>query len=137
MTLVSSKGVYALSAMYALYQHGNKTPMRVREISDSYNIPRNYLDQILAKLRNAGMIVSTRGPHGGYSISMDAKDILVKDILLASGESLRLSDYDNDNTALTLFFADKQEKIMELFLLNLAELEKYKEAYNESLHFSI
>lgn len=51
------------------------------EISESQDIPPHYLKQILARLRAAGLLRSTRGPAGGHELARDASEITVADII--------------------------------------------------------
>ena len=52
MPLISTKGVYGLTAMYELSKHDKETPMQIKEISSNANIPQNYLEQLLSKLNH-------------------------------------------------------------------------------------
>ncbi len=137
MALISSKGVYGLAAMVALHRHGNQTPMQSREIAENGDISRNYLDQLLGKLRKAGLVKSIRGPQGGYLLSREAEKISVQEILLAVEDEMQVVDISYDCSVLSLFFKDIQEKMLALFSLSLSDLDAYQEAYNEYLHFSI
>lgn len=67
---ISAKAEYACLAVLALARHGLAAPpMRIREISESSAIPERYLVQILLQLKGAGLVVSTRGASGGYSLA--------------------------------------------------------------------
>ena len=48
MPLISTKGVYGLTAMYELSKHQEDTPMQIKDISANANIPQNYLEQLLS-----------------------------------------------------------------------------------------
>jgi len=56
MALITSKGMYGLSAMYELAQRVDDSPMQVRQIAKNADIPQNYLEQLLGKLRQASEV---------------------------------------------------------------------------------
>ncbi len=137
MALITSKGMYGLAAIYELSQKIDDKPMQVREISRNANIPQNYLEQLLGKLRKAGFIKSIRGPKGGYILSKSPEDIIVRDILYVLEDNLSVVDMDSSNTALGLFYQDVEDRIKAIFELSLTELKEYEETYNACLHYSI
>lgn len=137
MPLISTKGVYGLAAMYELSHHDGDLPMQIKEISAKASIPQNYLEQLLGKLRIAGLVTSTRGARGGYLLAQEPKDIKVLDILIALEDDLKVIDSKTNNPILDLFFSDSNEKIKTFFDISLSSLEDYKVKYNEFLHFNI
>lgn len=61
----------------------------IESLSQEEGIPANYLAQILAELRNAGLITSKRGKKGGYSLSRNPRDISLRHVIEAiDGEVL-------------------------------------------------
>jgi Rrf2 family protein len=137
MPLISSKGVYGLTAMYELSKHEKDTPMQIKEISANANIPQNYLEQLLSKLRRAELVKSIRGAKGGYILANEPKDIKILDILVALEDDLKIIDTNSKNPILNLFFDETKTQMKGLFDMSLDELEKYQEKYNEFLHYSI
>ena len=47
------------------------------------DLPRAYLEQLVMSLRDAGLVVSTRGAHGGYELARPPSDIRMSEILRA------------------------------------------------------
>lgn len=137
MPLISTKGVYGLTAMQELCKGNKDIPMQIREISAKADIPQNYLEQLLSKLRRAGLVKSVRGSKGGYLLSKDASDILVLDILISLEGDLKVVDDKCSNPILKIFFNEANEKINHIFNLSLEDLVKYQDKYNEYLHYSI
>lgn len=137
MPLISTKGVYGLTAMHELCKNDSDTPMQIREISANADIPQNYLEQLLSKLRRAGLVTSIRGSKGGYLLAKQPKDILVKDILITLEDDLKIVDGKCQNPILNIFFAEAKDKMQDIFELSLEELGKYQDKYNEYLHYSI
>jgi Rrf2 family transcriptional regulator, cysteine metabolism repressor len=81
---ISAKAEYACLAVLALARHGpTAPPMRIREISESSEIPERYLVQILLQLKAAGLVVSTRGASGGYHLARPASAISLGEVLTA------------------------------------------------------
>ncbi|WP_121628421.1 RrF2 family transcriptional regulator [Poseidonibacter antarcticus] len=137
MPLISTKGVYGLTAMYELSKHEADTPMQIKEISSNANIPQNYLEQLLSKLRRAGLVKSIRGAKGGYVLAFLPKEIKVVDILVALEGDIKVVDVKAKNPILNIFFDESKEQIKKIFDLNLSNLDDYQDKYNEFLHYSI
>ncbi len=137
MALISSKGVYGLAAMHELLQNEENKPMQSREISARADIPQSYLEQLLGKLKHAGLVLSIRGSKGGYMLAKDPKDILVKDIIIALEDDIKIIDTKSNNPILNIFFDETKEKTKKLFNLSLKDLKQYQDKYNQYLHYSI
>jgi len=74
---------YALYGLFDLAYNGGTRPMRIQEISERQMIPNRYLEQIFQKLRRGGLVISKRGPGGGYQLSRSPDQISVVDVLRA------------------------------------------------------
>jgi len=85
---LTTKGRYAVTAMLDLALHGEQGPVSLAEISVRQEISLSYLEQLFAKLRKHGLVTSTRGPGGGYSVSRDLADVAVSEIIGAVNESV-------------------------------------------------
>ncbi|MCP4970220.1 MAG: Rrf2 family transcriptional regulator [Arcobacter sp.] len=137
MPLISTKGVYGLTAMYELSKHQKESPMQIKEISSNANIPQNYLEQLLSKLRRAELVKSIRGAKGGYVLAREPKDILVKDILIALEDDLKIIDNNAEHPVLNIFFDEAKKNMKKIFDINLSKLDEFQEKYNEFLHYNI
>jgi len=62
---------------------GGDAPVSAETLSVSENVPKDYVDQILRRLRQAGLIASVRGPAGGYALAKPAASIRVGDVVRA------------------------------------------------------
>jgi len=80
---LSSKSRYALKILMHLVYFQSKTPVQRKDIAQRQGIPADYLDQILLKLRQGGLIVSIRGRGGGYKLSKRPAEISVWDMVQA------------------------------------------------------
>ncbi len=137
MSLISTKGMYGLSAMYELSLIKSEKPTQIKEISQNAKIPQNYLEQLLVVLRRAELVTSIRGAHGGYFLARSAEDILVKDIFIALEGNLSVAGQEIDNPVLELFYEESNKKLEGLFDISLSQLQEYQEKLANQLNYSI
>ena len=78
----STKGRYGLRAMIDLAVHSEEA-VPISSIAARENISECYLEQLAAKLKKAGLVVSTRGAQGGYRLARPSSEISVGDVLRA------------------------------------------------------
>ena len=69
--------------MVQLGRHFGGGPASLAEIAAAEDLPRAYLEQLAMGLRDAGLVVSTRGAHGGYELARDPREIRMSDVLRA------------------------------------------------------
>lgn len=80
---LSTKGKYGLRALIDLALYSEKEAVSISSISQRQSISESYLEQLVAKLRKAGLVKSIRGAQGGYRLAKPADTISVGDILRA------------------------------------------------------
>jgi Rrf2 family transcriptional regulator, iron-sulfur cluster assembly transcription factor len=85
---LTTKGRFAVIAMIDLALRALTGPVALAAISGRQHISLSYLEQLFGKLRRNGLVASTRGPGGGYSLGRDAESITVADIILAVDEPI-------------------------------------------------
>lgn len=78
---LSTKGRFAVTAMIDVALRQHQGPVALAAISGRHQISLSYLEQLFAKLRQGALVDSTRGPGGGYTLSREAADISVADII--------------------------------------------------------
>ncbi len=83
MVRLSKKAEYGLIALRHIATRPGGDVVNAKEIADVYRIPFDLLAKVLQKLTKAGLIVSTQGVHGGYSLAMDPGEIRVSAIINA------------------------------------------------------
>lgn len=137
MSLLSTKGMYGLSAMYQLFLSKSNKPLQIKEISSRAEIPQNYLEQLLILLRQAGLVSSVRGAYGGYLLAKKPEDILIKEILIALEGSLVVTEIEVKDPVLNIFYEESNKKIQEIFNLPLSEFQLYAERLSNQLNYSI
>lgn len=80
---LSTRGHYGLLAMFDLAEHYGSGPISLKTVAERQNISDNYLEQLIAVLRKAGLVRSVRGAQGGYILARDPGSITVGDIIRA------------------------------------------------------
>jgi Rrf2 family protein len=82
---ISARTDYAIRALLMLAQevHSAGDPISVDTLAHSQTLPRKFLEAILGDLRRGGIVVSQRGPTGGYTLSRPAAQISLGDIFRA------------------------------------------------------
>ena len=80
---LSTKGRYGLRALIDLAVYSEESAVSIGSIAARQKISESYLEQLMAKLRKAGLVVSIRGAGGGYRLARPAGEISVGDILRA------------------------------------------------------
>ncbi len=63
---------------------GGGGPVAARELADLERLPADYVEQILLRLRRAGLVESVRGAKGGYYLAKEPSAISVRDVMTAS-----------------------------------------------------
>ena len=71
---VSTRGRYALRFMADLAEHEAAGFVPLKDISERQGISIKYLEQITARLSKSGLLISIRGPQGGYKLAKKAKN---------------------------------------------------------------
>src|SRR5690606_28653322 len=85
---VTTKGRSAVTAMLDLALQANRRPVPLADISERRGLGISYLEQLLAKLRRRELVVSVRGPGGGYQLNGDSREISVASVIDAVDESV-------------------------------------------------
>ena len=80
---LSTKGRYGLRALLDVAVYSEEEPVSIRSIAQRQNISEAYLEQLMPKLKKAGLIDSQRGASGGYRLTRPAEEISVGEVLRA------------------------------------------------------
>ena len=89
---LSTKGRYGLRALIDLALYSEEEPVSIQSIAKRQNLSESYLEQLVAKLRKAGLVKSIRGAQGGYQLAKPAAQISVGDVLRALEGNLEAVD---------------------------------------------
>src|SRR5690606_32099304 len=91
---ITTRGQLAVSAMTDLALHQKVRPVALSTISARQGTSLSYLEQLFSALRRAGLVDSTRGPGGGYTLARRPEQISVAEIIVAV-ENLKADDLQN------------------------------------------
>lgn len=92
MLKLSTQARYALRAMIELSTNEGNGPLLLRDIAAAQKLPAKYLEQLIVRLRHAGLVLAERGPRGGYRISRPAHRITALDVVEAVEGPIDLLD---------------------------------------------
>lgn len=81
---VTTWAEYGLIVSLSLARRVGDGPVAAREVAEGERLPHDYVEQILLRLRRAGLVESVRGAKGGYLLARDPHDVSVKDVMEAS-----------------------------------------------------
>ena len=81
MLSITTKSPYALRALTELARMGAEHPVPIGELARRREIPVQFLEQLFAVLRRAGLLKSQRGVKGGYSFARPPGDITVLELV--------------------------------------------------------
>src|SRR5438270_9027571 len=81
MISITTKSPYALSALVELQHHGDRGPVPIAELARRRDISVQFLEQLFATLRRAGVLRSQRGVKGGYTFARRATDVTVLELV--------------------------------------------------------
>jgi len=81
MLRLSTRGQYGVRAMFEIARGYPDNPLTIREISERQDVSVPYLEQILNKLRKAGLVRSIKGPGGGYLLTRHPGEVSIAAIL--------------------------------------------------------
>jgi Rrf2 family cysteine metabolism transcriptional repressor len=79
--IFSSKAEYGVRLMVELGRQQPERPVSLKAIADAEGLPLAYLEQVVARLRKADLVMSARGAHGGYWLARDASQITMYEVV--------------------------------------------------------
>ena len=81
--LFSTKAEYGVRLMVELGRQPGSQPVSLGSVAEAERLPLSYLEHLVAKLRKAGLVTSTRGAHGGYRLAKPAEEITMDAVVEA------------------------------------------------------
>jgi Rrf2 family cysteine metabolism transcriptional repressor len=78
---ISTKGRYGLTIMMELARRKGVGPVSLKSIAEKHQLSEHYLEQLMAPLRNSGLVKSIRGAYGGYTLARESLEITTGDII--------------------------------------------------------
>ena len=81
--LFSTKAEYGVRLMVELGRQPDRRRSPSSTVAEAERLPLSYLEHLVAKLRKAGLVDSTRGAHGGYRLARPAEEITLDAVVEA------------------------------------------------------
>jgi Rrf2 family transcriptional regulator, iron-sulfur cluster assembly transcription factor len=78
---LNTRSRFAVTAMIDIALRDNAGPISLADIGARHHVSLSYLEHLFSKLRRCGLVESTRGPGGGYSLARSGEAISVADII--------------------------------------------------------
>ena len=97
MLRLSKKADYALIAMKHLAKKNAGCSSSAREIAEQYDIPIELMAKVLQRLVRTGLLASTQGTRGGYTLSRPSTSISVGDVIQAIDGPFTVTACSTDN----------------------------------------
>lgn len=137
---ISTKGRYGLTIMMDLATHYGQGPIPLKRIAERHDLSEHYLEQLVAPLRNAGLVRSIRGAYGGYKLSKTPEEITAGEVIrVLEGPISPVEFTDEDHPARRDLWKRIRDAIAsELDSTTLAHLIQFSaEGNNENFMFYI
>ena len=144
---LSTRSKYGLRAMLVLALSERDGPLMTGKIAEREALPAAYLEQLMMALRKAGLVIATRGQHGGYELAGEPGDISLARIIEALEGPLEIADCadvssccrDPRQCALKDIFDDANRALYGVFdnvsLAELAERQRAKQPAGSAMYF--
>jgi Rrf2 family cysteine metabolism transcriptional repressor len=81
--IFSAAAEYGVRVMVELGRNGGDRPLSLKAVAEAEGLPLSYLEHIVPKLKQAGLIRASRGAHGGYWLARPAGEITMDEVVLA------------------------------------------------------
>lgn len=126
---ISTKGRYGLTIMMDLSRNVGEGPISLKKIAERHNLSEHYLEQLVAPLRNAGLVKSIRGAYGGYILSRPPEQVTAGEVIRVLEGPISLVDFmEEDDPAKRDLWLRIRNSIAEVLdTTTLADLISYKE----------
>ncbi len=92
MMKLSTKGRYGTRLMLDLALHYGKGPLLLKDVAERQEISEKYLGHLIPPLKAAGLLNSTRGAHGGYTLARPPQNITLKEVVRAVEGNVAVSE---------------------------------------------
>jgi len=79
---LSTRSRYGVRALLELALNYNKGPLQIKVIAEREKISNKYLEQLVSVLKTSGLVLSVRGPKGGYVLSRPPEEINLSDVFV-------------------------------------------------------
>ncbi|NGZ73708.1 cysteine metabolism transcriptional regulator CymR [Saccharibacillus alkalitolerans] len=94
---ISTKGRYGLTIMMELAARYGEGPTSLKSIAEKNSLSEHYLEQLIAPLRNGGLVKSIRGAYGGYILSRDPDTVTAGEIIRVLEGPISVVDFTEED----------------------------------------
>ena len=134
---ISTKTIYAISAIYQLGLLQEHERLNIKALATRAKAPDKFLGQILLELKKSNILNSTKGANGGYALAKPLREITLKEIV----EILETNAFEKicktDNPTLKLFWEEMQKSLIDIFNTPLSKLKTCHDKINQSFNYVI
>ena len=81
--IFSAKAEYGVRLMVELGRQDRGQPTSLKALAEAEELPLSYLEHVVARLKGAGLVTSSRGAHGGYRLARPAQEISMDQVVQA------------------------------------------------------
>lgn len=126
---ISTKGRYGLTIMMELAAKFGEGPISLKSIAEKNQLSEHYLEQLVAPLRNAGLVKSIRGAYGGYILSKEPEQITAGDVIRVLEGPISPVDFteEDDPAKRDLWLRIRDSIAAVLDSTTLADLNSFKD----------
>ncbi|MEQ6378359.1 Rrf2 family transcriptional regulator [Bacillaceae bacterium S4-13-56] len=126
---ISTKGRYGLTIMIALAKKQDHKPLSLKSIAQDYDLSEHYLEQLIAPLRNAGLVQSIRGAYGGYILAKEPRRISAGDVIrVLEGPISPVEALENEEPAKKALWIRIRDAVKEVLdTTTIEDLANYEE----------
>lgn len=125
---MSTKGRFAVNALIDLALRDPSGPVALASISARQQVSLSYLEQLFSRLRRMGLVESTRGPGGGYTLGRSADAISVADIVSAVDEPMDATESANEGLSRGLWVRLNAVMLQHMSTITLQSLIEEQQA---------
>jgi len=137
MSLLTTKGVYGLMALSRIAAGSETAPVSLKEMSEFIGVSKNYLEQILLSLRNAGIVNSVKGLRGGYFLARSADDISLYEVFCALEKDFCVTNLGVEQPEFALFFEKCEGELRAMFDKPLSSMDAFANDAQKYLNYVI
>ena len=120
MSLISTKGVYGVLAIYEIAKGTSLEPVSINAISSATGVSKNYLEQLLNPLKSAGVLDSIKGKNGGYFLAKSLSEITFYEVFKVLEKDFGFANI-KAKAPFDELFSSFDEKLKVLFSTPLSE----------------
>ncbi len=137
MINITTKSIYALSAIRELAKIKDNKLLKIKEIADRSGAPHGFLEQILLELKKNGILESIKGAKGGYRLAKPIREIRLIDVVDSLETKNQLSKRKENHEVLCCFWDEVEKRLEYVLHTDLSLLKECEEKTTNVLNFCI